>query len=188
MVGRALRSGPIELAIFDFRVLGPLEVRRNGELLSLQGLRQRTVLAVLLIEAGHVVSNDRLAELVWDGAPPGDAHGTIQVYVSKLRRTLAPRDDPHAADPVLVTQSPGYMIDASTEAIDAARFTRICDDAARHLREGRRPRGTAPAGRGTRAGGAGSRTPTSASSGSLKRRSRVSTNCVGGPSKIEPTR
>ena len=124
MVGGAPKSGPLELAIFDFRVLGPLEVRRNGELLSLQGLRQRTVLAVLLIETGHVVSNDRLAELVWDGAPPGDAHGTIQVYVSKLRRTLAPRDDPHAADPVLVTQSPGYMIDASTEDIDAARFTR----------------------------------------------------------------
>ncbi len=137
MVGGALKSGPLELAIFDFRVLGPLEVRRNGELLSLQGLRQRTVLAVLLIEAGHVVSNDRLAELVWDGAPPGDAHGTVQVYVSKLRRTLAPRGDPHAADNVLVTQSPGYMIDASTDAIDADRFSRLCDDAAGHLRERR---------------------------------------------------
>jgi DNA-binding SARP family transcriptional activator len=114
-----------------------LEVRRNDELLTLQGLRQRTLLAVLLTEAGSVVSNDRLAELVWDGEPPGDAHGTIQVYVSKLRRTLAPPASPHAADHVLVTRSPGYMLDAPKDAIDASRFTRVCDDAAGHLREGR---------------------------------------------------
>ena len=130
-------SAPLELAIFDFRVLGPMEVRRDGELLALQGLRQRSVLAVLLIEAGQVVSNDRLAELVWDGAPPGDAHGTVQVYVSKLRRTLAPRSDPHAADHVLVTRSPGYMIDTSAADVDAARFARVCDDAAQQLREHR---------------------------------------------------
>ena len=104
MVGGALKSGPLELAIFDFRVLGPLEVRRNGELLSLQGLRQRTVLAVLLIETGHVVSNDRLAELVWDGAPPGDAHGTIQVYVSKLRRLLG---DEGGGEEILLVEGTG---------------------------------------------------------------------------------
>ena len=125
------------MPIFDFRVLGPLEVRRNDEPLALQGLRQRTLLAVLLTEAGSVVSNDRLAELVWDGTPPGDAHGTIQVYVSKLRRVLAPPDDPHAADATLLTQSPGYLLAATAEDIDAARFTRICDEAAGDLRAGR---------------------------------------------------
>jgi DNA-binding SARP family transcriptional activator len=49
----------------EFRILGPLEVVSNGEALDLGGLKQRALLAVLLLNANEVVSSDRLIEALW---------------------------------------------------------------------------------------------------------------------------
>ena len=46
----------------EFRVLGPLEIRRDGAPVPLRASRQRTFLAVLLVNRGRVVSVDRLIE------------------------------------------------------------------------------------------------------------------------------
>jgi DNA-binding SARP family transcriptional activator len=54
----------------EFGILGPLEVCRSGRAVPLGGPRQRAVLALLLLEAGRVVTIDRLAEDVWAGQPP----------------------------------------------------------------------------------------------------------------------
>ena len=40
----------------EFRILGPLEVRFGERVLPFCGVRQRTVLALLLLRAGEVVS------------------------------------------------------------------------------------------------------------------------------------
>ena len=42
-------------ASMKFRVLGPLEVTRGDQMLALGGAKQRALLAILLIEANHVV-------------------------------------------------------------------------------------------------------------------------------------
>src|SRR6478735_2287438 len=49
-----------ETGLAEFRILGPLEVRRSGRAVPLGGPRQRAVLAVLLLQANRVVSADRL--------------------------------------------------------------------------------------------------------------------------------
>ena len=49
----------------SFRILGPLEVIRDGQLLALGGAKQRAVLADLLIHPNQVVSIDRLIDAVW---------------------------------------------------------------------------------------------------------------------------
>ena len=56
-------------AAMEFRVLGPLEV--VGELgpVALGGPQQRRVLAALLSDPGHVLTYERLAEVLW---PDGD--------------------------------------------------------------------------------------------------------------------
>jgi hypothetical protein len=53
----------------SFRLLGPLEVAVHGRLLSLTG-RQRALCAALLLEVNHVVSLDRLVDMLWGKRPP----------------------------------------------------------------------------------------------------------------------
>jgi DNA-binding SARP family transcriptional activator len=53
--------------MLEFRILGPTEVWNEDEQLQLGGPKQRAVLALLLLEAGRVVSTDRLIDLLWGG-------------------------------------------------------------------------------------------------------------------------
>src|SRR5215831_17397010 len=125
-----------------FGVLGPLQVLRSGRAVPLGGPRQRAVLALLLLEAGRVVSMDRLGEDVWAGDPPGEWANTLQTYVFHLRQALEPGRARGADGGVLVTIGRGYVLRADREHRDAAlfedRFT-----AARAALEAGRP---APAG------------------------------------------
>ena len=72
----------------EFSVLGPLEVRRNGEPLALGGARQRAVLTVLLLHRNEVVSRSRLVDAVWGESPPPTAVNSLQVAVHGLRKVL----------------------------------------------------------------------------------------------------
>src|SRR3954465_9008492 len=74
----------------DFRVLGPLEVSDGGRAVALGGLKQRSLLAMLLQHANAIVSTDHLQAELWGDAPLASADNSIQVYVSRLRRELEP--------------------------------------------------------------------------------------------------
>jgi DNA-binding SARP family transcriptional activator len=70
----------------EFRILGPLEACHENEVVAVGGPRQQAVLAMLLLEANHVMPIDRLIEAVWDEEPPNTARGQIQICISALRR------------------------------------------------------------------------------------------------------
>ena len=108
----------------EFCILGPLEVRVDDQPVALGGKRQRAVLAALLLQAPRVVSTDRLVSDLWGGQPPKTAATSLHNLVSQLRRLLGPD--------VLVTQAPGYLLQVSSEQIDAFRFERALRDA-RHF-------------------------------------------------------
>jgi YVTN family beta-propeller protein len=111
-----------ETGLAVFGILGPLEVRRSGQVVPLGGPRQRAVLALLLLEANRVVSMDRLAEDVWGGDPPEGWATTLQTYVFHLRRALEPDRSRGAAGGVLVTRDRGYLLRVDREHLDAALF------------------------------------------------------------------
>jgi predicted ATPase/DNA-binding SARP family transcriptional activator/uncharacterized protein HemY len=100
----------------EFRILGSVEVADDGVTRDLGGLRERTLLARLLLSAGQVVSADRLAEDLWAGQPPPQCMATLRVYISRLRRALGP------ASAALLTQPPGYRMVISPGQLDASRF------------------------------------------------------------------
>src|SRR6266511_3295467 len=54
----------------EFRVLGPLEVLVEGHALELKRRKQRSLLALLLLNTGEIVSTDKLIEELWAGEPP----------------------------------------------------------------------------------------------------------------------
>jgi predicted ATPase/DNA-binding SARP family transcriptional activator len=73
----------------EFGVLGTLGVvDDDGSALALGGVRQRALLAALLLDAGRPVPAARLIDAVWH-EPPWSAAHAVEVYVSKLRKTFA---------------------------------------------------------------------------------------------------
>lgn len=106
----------------DVRVLGSLEIRRHGRLLDLGTPRQRTLLSRLLLDAGRVVSLDRLIDDLWAGEPPNAATTTLQSYVSNLRKALEPDRSPRTPASILVTRPPGYAVELEPGALDVDRF------------------------------------------------------------------
>src|SRR5262245_18631875 len=105
--------------MLDFRILGPVEVIDGGELLPLGGRKQRAVLAALLIEAGRVVSTDRLVEALWGEEPPRTAATSLQNFVSQLRKVVG-------AD-VLLTRPPGYELRLAANQLDLDRFRSLVE-------------------------------------------------------------
>jgi DNA-binding SARP family transcriptional activator len=107
--------------MLDFRILGPTEVWDDGTQLQLGGPKQRAVLALLLLDAGRVVSTDRLIDLLWGEQPPPTAATSLQNFVSQLRKLVGAK--------VLVTRPPGYRLEIALEQLDLERFRRLVEGA-----------------------------------------------------------
>ncbi len=99
----------------EFRILGPLEVTQDGRALELGATKQQTLLAVLLLHAGEIVSPTRLMTELWGEEPPSTAAKGIQGYVSSLRRILGPD--------AIATRTHGYVL--TPEYLDADLFERL---------------------------------------------------------------
>lgn len=109
----------------EFRILGRLEALEDGLAVSLGGPKQRSVLAMLLLDPNRSVSTDRLVDGLWGDDPPLRPAATLQVYVSHLRKALEPDRRPRAEPSVLLTQPPGYLLAVDPEQIDLFRFERM---------------------------------------------------------------
>lgn len=73
----------------DIRVLGPIEVLRNGESLALGGPRQRTLLALLVARLPKSVDTDTLIDELWgEGASPERSQPSNLSYPTSARRSV----------------------------------------------------------------------------------------------------
>ncbi|MFI0814274.1 AfsR/SARP family transcriptional regulator [Streptomyces sp. NPDC021098] len=97
---------------------------RADRLLGPTAAQQRSVLAMLLLEPGRVVSVDRLVMAIWGEDPPGSARNAVQVQISKLRRILAALPDTE-----LTTSAKGYCLTAPRTAVDLHRFRDLVREA-----------------------------------------------------------
>jgi DNA-binding SARP family transcriptional activator len=103
--------------VVEFRILGPLEATKDGQVVVFAGGRQRTLLAVLLVHANEVVSTDLLLDALWGAQPPATAKTSLQNLVSQLRKLLGP-DLPE-------TIAPGYVLRLEPEQLDSAQFEQL---------------------------------------------------------------
>ncbi|WP_214410817.1 AfsR/SARP family transcriptional regulator [Sphaerisporangium fuscum] len=113
----------------EYRVLGPVGLWRDGRLTSIVGQKQRTLLAVLVLHANHVVSHDRLLTALWGVEIPVSGRKLLQNHVWSLRRSLA--------DPGRLTGTPaGYCLQIPPSASDLDVFTAETDAARKALAAG----------------------------------------------------
>ncbi len=110
-------------------LLGPLEVCVDGVPVALGGRQSRAVFTLLALSPGTAVPSSRLVRDLWDGAEPSGAVNTVQVYVSRLRRSLAsagsgPVGAAAGPRPLLRGGSQGYLLEVPPEAVDLHRFER----------------------------------------------------------------
>ncbi|MEV1173860.1 BTAD domain-containing putative transcriptional regulator [Nonomuraea sp. NPDC049784] len=108
----------------EFRLLGPVGVWARDKLIGPSTAQQRSVLAMLLLNVGRVVSLDRLVEAVWGQEPPVSARNAVHGYVSRLRRVLVA-----VPDTELATSPPGYRLDLDPMLVDLYRFRTLVDRA-----------------------------------------------------------
>ncbi len=121
---------------FAFRILGPLEAVSPSGPIRLGGPRQRSVLAILLLEANRVVSIDRLADELYGEAAPVTAVTQIHRQISELRGLLEPERAPGAAGALIETRPPGYRILVAPDQLDLDFFERRAEAAGSALAVG----------------------------------------------------
>ena len=90
--------------VLQISVLGPIEVRRDGDALPVPAGKTSELLVRLALEAGVLVRTDRLVDDLWGGDAVNTRRNTLQSKIAKLRRALG---DP----PVIASGDGGYRLD-----------------------------------------------------------------------------
>jgi DNA-binding SARP family transcriptional activator len=121
------------LRVVEVGVLGPVVARFGEREVDLGTPKQRALVAALALSGGRPVAVDVIVDLLWGDAPPAGVAGTLQAYVSGLRRVLEPDRARRAPATILVTAAPGYALRLGPGALDAERFERVVDEQHRRV-------------------------------------------------------
>ncbi|GII05234.1 AfsR/SARP family transcriptional regulator [Planobispora takensis] len=114
-----------------FGVLGAVEARSaDGLVLAVGGPRVRGVLAMLALDAGRVVTAERLIDGLYGDDPPANAANALQSQISRLRHQLG-RTGAVEGHPA------GYRLPAEPQDVDAHRFEHLAETGRRELAAGR---------------------------------------------------
>ena len=100
-----------------YGILGSLELSDEERTIEVTSAKQRALLAMLLLNANHAVSNDRLIEALWEESPPETAGKALQVHVSQLRKVLGRE--------LLETKALGYLLRVAEGELDVHRFEEL---------------------------------------------------------------
>ena len=102
--------------MLSISVIGPVEVRRAGQLLSIPAGKTSELLVRLALDAGCPVRTDRLVEDLWGEESLRTSRNTVQSKIAKLRRALG---DPT----VVVGGDGGYTLIVDPLDVDALAAT-----------------------------------------------------------------
>ncbi|HSG87395.1 MAG TPA: helix-turn-helix domain-containing protein, partial [Candidatus Limnocylindrales bacterium] len=77
----------------ELHVLGPVEVVDHDRATPISSPRQRALLGLLLVNAGRVVSTERILDELWGDEPPESGRRTVAFHVSQLRKALGDAEE-----------------------------------------------------------------------------------------------
>jgi DNA-binding SARP family transcriptional activator/predicted ATPase len=116
-------------ASLEFSILGPLEVRADGQAIGTGTSKEWALLALLLLNADRVVPVARLVDELWGERVPGSARKMVQISVSQLRKQLPAG--------LIQTKAPGYRLNLGEHGLDLRRFEQLAARGREALRSGR---------------------------------------------------
>ncbi|HEX2160013.1 MAG TPA: BTAD domain-containing putative transcriptional regulator, partial [Actinomycetes bacterium] len=100
------------------RLLGPLEVACGNRPVRIGAAKERLILVLLALNAGRVVSAERLIDALWGEDPPESAGVSLRVLISRLRKGLAAV----GCDAAIHARPPGYVLAGDEVDVDVDRF------------------------------------------------------------------
>jgi DNA-binding SARP family transcriptional activator/DNA-binding CsgD family transcriptional regulator len=118
--------------VVSFGVLGPLQIRAGGDLVMLP-VKPRTLLAVLVLNAGRMTSRDRLMAALWPVSPPPSAVRVLRTYASAVRQSSR-LSGPEL--PRLVAVGGGYRLDVAPADVDQLVFADLAARGHQALEDG----------------------------------------------------
>ncbi|KAA2256922.1 AfsR/SARP family transcriptional regulator [Solihabitans fulvus] len=118
-----------------FGILGTTEVRQSadGSPVNVGGPRVRSLLALLLLNAGQLISAEGLIDGLYGEHPPGDAANALQSQVSRLRKGLR---DAGGSSAIVEFHPAGYRLAVHPDDVDAHRFERLTREGQRAMAAG----------------------------------------------------
>ena len=102
------------------RILGPFQLEDGGRQITVGGVRQRAVLADLVLNANEVVPSEQLLLDLWGEESPPSAANALQAAISRLRRLLPPGR--------LITAAPGYALRIFPAELDVKQFEQLISE------------------------------------------------------------
>ncbi|WP_336211082.1 AfsR/SARP family transcriptional regulator [Nonomuraea sp. LPB2021202275-12-8] len=117
----------------EIGLLGPWQIKVDGQPAGLAGRRRVAVLTRLALDAGRPVTTQQLVADVWGQTSTATAGKQLHIVVSKLRDALTPE--------IIATVPGGYLLDLPRDQVDAHNFTLLAGLA--RLARDRRDPGTA---------------------------------------------
>jgi DNA-binding SARP family transcriptional activator len=104
----------------SFGILGPLELRLDGEAVDIGPMQLRRLLSILLLAPGRPVPLDTMVECMWpeDGpaaTQPDNQVKTLRIYISRLRKVV-----PADIGPFFDVR--GFRLHVEPEDVDAVQF------------------------------------------------------------------
>ena len=111
-------------------LFGPttVELADGTVVTDLGGIKPRQVLEMLALSVGTPVSKERLADQLWNGEPPRSYIGTLESYMSLIRRRL---NVARGRGSAIATTSAGYVLDPLQVEVDVDQFRRLVQPTAR---------------------------------------------------------
>ncbi|HEV8556606.1 MAG TPA: BTAD domain-containing putative transcriptional regulator [Actinophytocola sp.] len=118
--------------VMQVGLLGPLTLRRAGQMITPSAPKLRQVLSLLVLQANSVTRVDQLVEELWEESPPPSALTTVQTYIYQLRKLLKLSDKASGGrgddTPVLLSHPGGYILQLrSLLDIDAYLFEQLAE-------------------------------------------------------------
>jgi DNA-binding SARP family transcriptional activator len=107
--------------MLHFSILGPIEVSSDSVEIEVTAPRHRALLALLLLNANHVVPQDLLVDRLWGEQPPPNATTALHNGISQLRKLLG--------QDTIARRPPGYLVKAGPGQLDLVEFERLCERA-----------------------------------------------------------
>jgi DNA-binding SARP family transcriptional activator/tetratricopeptide (TPR) repeat protein len=108
----------------DFRILGPVQVLVDHQIVPVRAPKIRVLLGALLVHPNKAVGIDDLADRLWEGGTRRTVKSTMQTYVCRLRGLLGDANGER-----VVTTADGYQIQVEPDELDLLRFRTLSDQA-----------------------------------------------------------